>query len=84
MPRYTWKAFGVSSLNGAIERFANFLLVIALVHLDASVQYPLVTGGVIIVSTLISFFGHNKPSKKEILSVLMAFVGLLSLFLIKM
>lgn len=84
MLRYTWKAFGVSSLNGAIERFANFLLVIALVHLDASVQYPLVTGGVIIVSTLISFFGHNKPSKKELLSVLMAFVGLLSLFLIKM
>ena len=83
MPRYTWQAFGVSSLNGAFNRIANFLLVISLVHLDASAQYPLVTGGVIIVSTLISLFGKNKPSNKEVMSVLMAFAGTLALFLIK-
>ena len=83
MSKYTWQAFGVSSLNGAINRIANFLLVIALVHLDASIQYPMVTGGVIIVSTLICFFGKNKPSKKEILSVISAFFGMLALFLIK-
>ena len=80
---YTWKAFGVGALNGAINRVANFLLVIALLHLEASVQYPMVTGGVIIVSTLICFFGKNKPSKKEVFSVLMAFSGMLALFLIK-
>ena len=83
MSKYTWQAFGVSSLNGAINRIANFLLVIALVHIDASIQYPMVTGGVIIVSTLICFFGKNKPSKKEILSVISAFFGMLALFLIK-
>lgn len=82
-PKYTIKAFGVSALNGALNRVANFLLVIALLHLDASIQYPMVTGGVIIVSTLISFFGKSKPSKKEVVSVLIAFIGLLALFLIK-
>ena len=83
MPRYTWKAFGISSLSGALNRVANFLLVVALVHIDASVQYPLITGGVMIISTLICFFGKNKPTKKEVLSVLMAFLGMLALFLIK-
>lgn len=83
MARYTWQALGVSSLNGVINRIANFLLVVALAHIDASVQYPMVTGGVIIVSTLISLFGKNKPSNKEVISVLMAFAGTLALFLIK-
>ena len=83
MPHYTWQAFGVSSLNGAINRTANFLLVIALVHLDASIQYPMVTGGVIIVSTLVCFFRKEKPTNKEVVSVLVAFIGMLALFLIK-
>jgi len=54
----------------------------ALLHVDASVQYPMVTGGVMIVSTIICFFGDRKPSKKEIISVLVAFVGMLALFVI--
>lgn len=73
---------GVGALNGIANRIANFLLVIALMHVDASVQYPMVTGGVMIVSTIICFFGKNKPSKKEILSVVLAFVGMLALFII--
>lgn len=83
LPRFTWKAFTYSAVNGSVNRIANFLLVLALVHIDASVQYPLITGGVMIVSTLICYFGRNKPTKKELLSVLMAFIGMLSLFLIK-
>ena len=72
----------IGSVNGIVNRLANFLLIIALAHVDASVQYPLVTGGVMILSTLICFFGKNKPSKKEILSVLVAFVGTLLLFVV--
>lgn len=73
---------GVGALNGITNKIANFLLVIALANVDASVQYPMVTGGVMIVSTLICFFGKNKPSKKELLSVVLAFVGMLALFVI--
>ena len=72
----------MGALHGTIGKIANFLLVIALAHVDASVQYPMVTGGTMIVSTLICFFGDRKPSKKEIASVVLAFIGMLLLFAI--
>ena len=65
-----------------VNKVANFLLVIALGYVDASVQYPMVTGGTMVVSTLLSCFGDKKPNKREILSVGLAFVGMLLLFLI--
>ena len=75
-------SIGVGALSGVANRLANYLLIIALAYVDASVQYPMVTGGVIIVSTLICFFGQRKPSGKEVLSVIIAFLGLLLLFAI--
>lgn len=51
-------------------------------NVDASVQYPMVTGGTIIVSTALSFWDVKKPTSREIFSVGLAFVGILSLFLI--
>jgi multidrug transporter EmrE-like cation transporter len=81
--KFTLKALAASAGNGLFNRLANMLLVISLIHIDASVQYTLVTGGVIIVSTVISLFGKNKPSKKELLSVAVAFLGTMALFIIK-
>ena len=81
-PRPTLKSTAVGALSGAGNRVANFLLVIALGHVDASVQYPMVTGGVMIVSTLLCFLGPKKPSRRELLSVLVGFAGMLALFLI--
>ena len=81
-PRLTLRAGAVSAVSGSVNKVANFLLVIALAHVDASVQYPMVTGGVMIVSTLICFFGERKPSRRELISVGLAFVGMLLLFVI--
>lgn len=78
---FSWSATGLSALGGISTRVANLWLVIALANVDASVQYPMVTGGVMIVSTIICFFGKSKPSKKEIISILVAFVGMLTLLL---
>lgn len=75
-------SLAIAAASGVTNKLANLWLVIALAHVDASVQYPMVTGGVMIVSTLICFFGEKKPSKKEIASVLVAFVGMLALFAI--
>lgn len=72
----------VIATSGAVSRVANFLLVIALLHVDVSVQYPMVTGGVMIVSTLTCFLRKQKPSFKEILSVSLAFLGMLVLFIV--
>ena len=76
------QTYGLGALYGAINKVANFFLVIALAHVDASVQYPMVTGGTMIVSTIICFFGDKKPSKKDIISIALAFVGMLLLFFI--
>jgi drug/metabolite transporter (DMT)-like permease len=76
------QSYGIGALCGAVSRVANFLLVIALVYVDASVQYPMVTGGTMIVSTLLSYLGDKKPNKREILSVALSFIGMLALFFI--
>lgn len=74
------KSLAVSAGNGSIANFANFLLVLALAKgFDASLQYPIVTGGVMIVSTVISALTGQKPSKKEVLAVALSFVGLVVL-----
>ena len=80
--KFSLSATIIGAANGITNRLANFLLLIALTHVDASVQYPLVTGGTMIFSTLVCFFGKNKPSRKEILSVLVVFVGMLALFVV--
>ena len=75
-------SLGIGVLSGFAGRIGNLLLVIALTHVETSIQYPMVTGGVMIVSTLICFFEGNKPSKKEVLSVVFAFLGMLILFIL--
>ena len=65
--------------HGVLGRVGNWLLLVALVNLPASAQYPFVTGGTMIVSTVISLFGKNKPNKKEIAAVFLAFIGILFL-----
>jgi drug/metabolite transporter (DMT)-like permease len=80
--RLTAKSVGVCAANGILNRLGNYLLVVALMNVEASVQYPMVTGGVIIVSTFAAFCTRSRPSKRELLSVVFAFCGTLSLFVI--
>ncbi len=77
-----WQSYGIGALYGSVNKVANFLLVIALAHVEASVQYPMVTGGTMIVSTIISCFGDKKPSRREMIGVALAFLGMLALFAI--
>ncbi|MBE6931076.1 MAG: hypothetical protein E7463_12450 [Ruminococcaceae bacterium] len=67
---------------GVISRIGSLLLVISLVHLPASAQYPFVTGGTMIFSTLWCFFGDKKPTKRELGAVALSFVGILALTLL--
>ena len=79
LPEITLRPALDMAAYGAVNRVANFLLLLSLAHLPASAQYPFVTGGVMIVSTLISFFTPQKPSKKELLAVALAFAGIILL-----
>lgn len=80
--RLTKKAVFSMGGYGVLCRVGNYLLLIALAHLPASAQYPFVTGGVMIISTVISFFTPNKPSKREVLGVTVAFAALLILMFV--
>ncbi len=69
--------------NGVFGRVANYLLLICLLYLPASAQYPFITGGTMVVSTVLSCIINQKPSKKEVLSVILSMTGLISLVIIK-
>jgi len=62
--------------GGLLNTIANLILLYALLHVDASVQYPLVTGGVIIISMLMDFIMGKKPSKKSFISVIITCLGM--------
>lgn len=66
---------------GIFNGVGNWFLLLSLIHLPASVQYPLVTGGVMVFSTIISAIRKEQLTKFDyiaagisfIASVLMAF-----------
>ncbi len=63
-------------LLGAAAYGGNFLQLLAADKVPASVQFPLVSGGVIVLSALVSaFFFKEKLSKKEWISVAGAFAS---------
>lgn len=81
LPKMTFRSNMICGASGVINRVANYILIIALAFVPSSVQYPMVTGGVMIVSTLACFLLKNKPSRREIISVAVAFVALVILVL---
>ena len=77
----TRKSNVISSMGGILNRVANYLLMVALLVVPSTVQFPMVTGGVMIFSTLACYLTDRKPSKREWLSVIIAFVALVILAL---
>ena len=70
------KPIAVMVLLGAAMYVGNFLQLLAADKVPASVQFPLVSGGVIVLSALVSvLFFKEKISKKEWISVAGAFVS---------
>lgn len=61
--------------NGFFNGAGDLLLFLAIAKLDASVQYPLVTGGVMVFSTVISMIRREKIRKIEYAATLIAFVA---------
>ncbi len=61
---------------GTVAYTGNFLALKATVHVPASVQFPIVSGGTIVLSALVStFIFKEKISKKEWLCVVGAFLA---------
>lgn len=66
----------LSSGNVALNMVANLLLLYALLTVDASIQYPIVTGGVIVLSMITDWILKQKPSKKVVFASVLTIFGL--------
>lgn len=69
------KSFALCMGGAVFNKVANLMLLIALIRLPASVQYPIVTGGVIVFSTIIDLLRKVKVSKKETVAAAVACVA---------
>lgn len=69
------KEFLFASGYGVFNGIGNLFLLISLVHLPASVQYPLVTGGVMLFSTIISAVRKEKITAKEYIAAAVSFIA---------
>ena len=70
------KAIPWALSSGVINGIGNLLLLYALLKLDPSLQYPLLTGGTILVTSVIGLlFLKEKIDKKTLLSILFSIAG---------
>lgn len=70
-----------AALYGAACGIGNLLLLISLEKLPASVQYPLVTGGTIVFSTIISVIRREKLNAAMAISVVLAMISAVAVVL---
>lgn len=75
IPMVKGKSLFYVSGYGVFNGVGNLFLLISLAVLPASVQYPLVTGGVIVGSAVISTIRHEKLTKREYLATAVAFLA---------
>ena len=72
------KPLGIVSLLGAAMHTGNFLILLAANKVPASIQFPLISGGTILLSALFGFwFFKEKPPKKEWFCIIGAFLSTL-------
>ena len=69
------KEVGNLACYAACSGIGNLLCLIALTTMPASVQYPIITGGVMVFSTIISIVRKEKPSVRTLISTAIAFVS---------
>lgn len=77
--KITWKTNMYMGGYAVFCSIGNLLVLLALKHLAASVQYPIITGGVIFFSLLISLVRKEKVTYKNVVSAIIAFVATLLL-----
>ena len=75
------KAMPWSLIGGGINGVANLLLLLALQMVQPSLQYPIITGGGILLSAIVGLFFKEIPDKKTWISVGFATTGTIAMIL---
>ena len=81
LPKVNLPQLGYTGGYAISSGVANLLTLIALTVLPASVQYPVITGGVIFFSTIVSAILGQKIGKKTIISAIIAFAATVAIIL---
>lgn len=66
------RALAYCGVYSAVNSLGNLMLLIALLHLPASVQYPVVTGGTMLFAFLISLCRRENITKRDIFGTFLA------------
>ena len=69
------------AICGSFSYLANYILLIAMNNIPASLNYLLVTGGVMVCSSVLGYITGKKPTIRDLASVGICIVGMLLLFL---
>ena len=75
IPKLSLKELGCVSGYAVCNGIGNLFCLIALVSLPASVQFPIITGGTMFFSTVVSIIRKEKPSTKTVIAALVAFAA---------
>ena len=75
IPLIKGKALLYTTGYGIFNGVGNWLLLVSLIHLPASVQYPLVTGGVMVFSTVINIIRKEKLTKTDYIAAAVSFIA---------
>lgn len=73
--RPTGKAIVFATGHSLLNTGGNLLMLLALLHLPATVQYPIVTGGVIVLSAVIDFLRKERVPHRNWIAVAIAFAA---------
>lgn len=75
LKRITKKSVVYSCGFAAFSTIGNLLVLLSIKHLPASVQYPVITGGTVVISLIISILRREKVEIRNIIATVVAFAA---------
>ncbi|MBQ8141293.1 MAG: hypothetical protein IJ038_06350 [Clostridia bacterium] len=76
-----WLYIGLTGGSGVLYGFANLTSTICLLHVEPSMQYPIMTGGAIVLAGIAGLFFKEKITWKYIVSCILVIVGTTAILL---
>lgn len=79
--RLSVKALSAAGGYGIVNGIASVLLLISIVHIEPSVQYPIITGGCVVLSVVFGLFFKEKITLRNAICALITLAGTLVLMI---
>ncbi len=81
LPKNGRKAILAAGGYGVVHGIASVLVLLSILHIEPSVQYPIITGGCVILSVVFGLFFGEKITKKSAICALITLAGTLVLMI---